>query len=30
MNDQIEMIDQVLGELQKNIARRAVDFFRIG
>ena len=30
MNDQIEMIDRVLGELQKNIAQRAVDFFRIG
>ena len=30
MNDQIEMIDQVLRELQKNIAQRAVDFFRIG
>ena len=30
MNDQIEMIDKVLRELQKNIAQRAVDFFRIG
>jgi len=30
MNDQIEMIDRVLGELQKNVAQRAVVFFRFG
>jgi|FLOH01.1.fsa_nt_gi hypothetical protein len=30
MNNQIEMLDHVLGELQRNVARRAVEFFRFG
>ncbi len=30
MNEQMEILDQVLGELQKNVARRAVQFFRYG
>ncbi len=30
MNKQIEMIDRVLNELQSNIARRAVEFFKYG
>ena len=30
MNEQLEMIDRVMGTLQKNVARRAVEFFRYG
>ena len=30
MNNQIEMIDHVLGELQKNVARSTMQFFVIG
>lgn len=30
MNNQIEMIDHVLGELQKNVARSTMQFFLIG